>query len=479
MKDLTLIIIGKNSDIREDKNVEFFYTKGNNIKELIKIARGKYITFIKEEDKLSKDYLKLVLEKTKKEFDYCFINYIIEYDYKRDVSLSVNAPELADNKPYYGEYLFSYIFDTTKLQSVIDITNVKEFNDKIDSDFTKKDAIGTLIYYHNPKGSRNVKSIPYCDLKRNEYYKNIIYVGKGCAGIFNGYVSWVKNLGRCFGKKYQLTVLYDVIDKDVLKHFSKYCKCVKRTPEINYYTDRLLVTYSTYYYPKNIITLDQSYMFIHGNMSDYPNTRVFHDDLYTHYVAVSKISAKKAEGYFPTKNIEYIVNPFKLEKELVKPHLTLTSAFKYSDVKKPERVELMASILDELEIPYTWNLFTDQKENTNRGGLIYRARVSNPIPYVKDSDYFVLLSNSEAMPYCVMEAISVNTKVIVTPLEAYDELGIVNGKNGFIVPFEYFEEKNRKKLVSFVKKIYKEKEKKVKFKLKESLWDGYNDIFIK
>ena len=479
MKDLTLIIIGKNSDIREDKNVEFFFTKGNNIKELIKIARGKYITFIKEEDKLSKDYLKLVLEKTKKEFDYCFVNYIIEYDYKKDLNLSINTPELANNKPYYGEYLFSYIFNTEKLQSVVDIENKKEFNEKIDKEFTKKDAIGTLVYYHNPKGNRNVKEFIYTDLKRNEYYKNLIYVGIGCSGLFNGYVSWIKNLGRCFGKKYQITVLYDEIEQNVLKYFSKYCKCVKRDPNINYYTDRLLVTYATYYYPKNIITLDESYMFIHGNMSDYPNTRVFHDDLYTHYVAVSKVSAKKAEGYFPTKKIEYITNPFKLEKDLVKPHLTLTSAFKYSEVKRPERVELMASIMDELEIPYTWNLFTDQKENTNRGGLIYRKRTSNPIPYIKDSDYFVLLSDSEAMPYCIMEAIAVNTKVIVTPLEAYEELGIVNGKNGYIVPFNYFEEKNRKKLVSFIKKIYKEKEKKVKFKLKESLWDGYNDIFIK
>ena len=479
MKDLTLIIIGKNCDIREDKYIEFFYTKGDNVKELIKIARGKYITFIKEEDKLSKDYLKLVLEKTKKDFDYCFVNYIIEYEYKKDLNVSINEPELANNKPYYGEYLFSYIFNTIKLQSVIDITNPREFNEKIDSDFTKKDAIGTLIYYHNPKGDRNVKDLAYCDLKRNEYYKNLIYVGIGCSGLFNGYVSWVKNLGRCFGKKYQLTVLYESIDPNVLKYFSKYCKCVKRETGINYYTDRLLVTYSTYYYPKNIITLDENYMFIHGNMSDYPNTRVFHDDLYTHYVAVSKISAKKAEGYFPTKKIEYIINPFKLEKDLVKPHLTLTSAFKYSNVKKPERVELMAKILDELEIPYTWNLFTDQKENTNCGGLIYRTRTANPIPYVKDSDYFVLLSDSEAMPYCVMEAVAVNTKVIVTPLEAYEELGIVNGKNGFIVPFNYFEEKNRKKLVAFVKKIYREKEKKVKFKLKESLWDGYNDIFIK
>ena len=220
-------------------------------------------------------------------------------------------------------------------------------------------------------------------------------------------------------------------------------------------------------------------MFIHGNMSDYKNTRVFYDNIYTHYVAVSKISKEKAKGYFPTDNIEYVINPFKLEKELLMPHLTLTSAFKYSDVKRPDRVEAFAKILDELEIPYTWNIFTDQKENTNANGLIYRKRVANPIPYIKDSDYFVLLSDSEAMPYCIMEALSVNTKVIVTPLEAYDELGIVNGVNGFIIPFNYFEEKNKKKLVSLIKKIYKEKDKKFRYKLKETLWKDYNNIFIK
>lgn len=479
MKDLTLVIIGKECDIREDKNVEFIYTNGENIKELIKIASGKYIAFIKEEDKISKDYLRLLLEKTKKEFDYCFINYIIEYDYKHDINMSVNEYELAKNKPYFGEYLWAYMFNKKKLQEVIDIKDEETFNSKIDELFVNNTAIGPLIYYHNPRGKRNIKNLPYSDLKRNEYYKNIIYIGRGCAGIFNGYVSWIKNIGRCFSKKYEIAVIYEQMDQNVLKYLSKYFKCIQRYECINYYCDSLLVTYSTYYYPKNIITLDQSYMFIHGNMSDYDNTRVFHDDIYTHYVAVSKIAAKKAKGYFPTDKIEYITNPFKLDKELIKPHLTLTSAFKYSNVKRPDRVEKMAKVLDELDIPYTWNVFTDERENTNCNGLIFRKRVANPIPYMKDSDYFVLLSDSEAMPYCIMEAMSVNTKVIVTPLEAYQELGIINGKNGFVIPFNYFEDKNHKKLVSFVKKIYKEKEKSVKYKLKESLWDKYNDIFIK
>lgn len=479
MKDLTLIIVGKNNQIKEDKNVEFIYSTGDYFKRSIKIARGRYIAFIREEDKISNDYLRSLLEKTKEDFDCCFINYSVDYDYKSTVYFTTNETELADNKPYYGDYYWAYIFNKFKLQALMDIEDENIFNKTVDDLFKRRKAIGNLIYYHNPKGSKIVTDFVYSDIKKQEHYKNLIYMGGGCAGIFNGYVSWVNNLGRTFGKKYELTVLYDSIDPTVLKNFSKYCKCVKRKVNTNYTSDRLLVTYSTYYYYKNIINLDESYLFIHGNMSDYENSRVFHENLYDHYVAVSKTAAKKAAGYFPTKNIEYVTNPFKLEKELVKPHLTLTSAFKYSHIKRPDRVEMIASILDELEIPYTWNVFTDQHENTNKNGLIYRARVANPIPYMKDSDYFVLLSDSEAMPYCILEALSVNTKVIVTPLEAYSELGIVNGKNGFIIPFNYFEEKNRKKLVALVKKIYKEKEKAVRNKLNEKLWDGYNDIFTK
>ena len=479
MVDLTIIVIGKNSDIKKDKNVEFIYTKGINIKRLLKIARGKYIAFIQEEDKISKDYLKLVLDKTKEDFDSCFINYIIEYNYKKDVNLSVNASELCNIKPYYNEYLWSFIFKKSKLFKVMDINDETKFNEKVDELFIKRTAIGSLIYYHNPKGKKEVKDFPYTDNKRNDYHKNIIYVGNGCAGIFNGYVSWVTNIGRLFSKKYDVTILYDQIDSSVLKNISKFFKCIKRKNDTNYYCDSLLVTYSTYYYPKNIVTLDESYMFIHGNMSDYPNSRVFHDNIYTHYIAVSKTAAKKAKGYFPTKNIEYVLNPFKLERNLIKPHLKLTSAFKYSNIKRPDRVEKIANILDELDIPYTWNVFTDERENTNCSGLIFRNRVLNPLPYIKDSDYFVLLSDSEAMPYCILEALSVNTKVIVTDLEAYKELGLKNNQNATIIPFNYFDDKNKDKLKKLVRKIYREKDKKVKYRFDRKAWDKYNEIFKK
>ena len=252
MKDLTLIIVGKNNLITEDKNIEFIYTTGENITQLVKIARGKYIAFIREEDKIAKDYLKALIDKSKTEFDSCFINYIIEYDYKSETKLSINKDELSRNKPYYGDYYWAYIFNKSKLQELIDIKDEVQFNKKVDELFVNTTAIENLIYFHNPKGTRLVKDFVYSDIKRNEYYKNIIYIGIGCAGVFNGYVSWLKNIGRCFGKKYEITIIYESMHEKVLKSLSKYCKCIKRNNSINYYCDSLSVTYSTYYYPKNI-----------------------------------------------------------------------------------------------------------------------------------------------------------------------------------------------------------------------------------
>ena len=478
MIKLTVVILGKNIDKKEDKDIEFIYSNGTNILNDIENAQGKYITFIKEEDTISKNYLKTIYEKCKNDFDYCFINYDIKYNYKNKIKILINKNELKNNKPYYGEYIWSFILKKNKLEKLLSTNTQMKFNKMVDEEFKKVDAIGELIYFHNPDGNRIIKNFQFQDTKRNEYYKNIIYIGNGCNGLFNGYISWINNIGRCFDN-YDLVFLYDEINTKTLNNFLNYYKCIKRINNVNYVCDRLLTTYSDYYYPKNIFTLESNYLFIHGNMSDYENVRRYYDDIYTKYVAVSKIAAKKAKGYFPTKKIDYVINPFKLDNKLAKPHLRLTSAFRYSDVKRPDRVELMARLMTEMNIPYTWELFTDQKENTNVDGLIYRKRVDNPIPYVKDSDYFVLLSDSEAMPYCILESLAVNTKVVVTPLEAYDELGIINKDNGFIIPFEYFDEKDHTKLKEVIMQMYEQKDKKVKYNIDENLWKGYKDILKK
>ena len=479
MDDLLIVFLGKEQNIDLGDNISIVFSDGSDILEKVSKVRAKYVTFIKEDDKLDKNYLPLVVKKIKEDFDCCFINYVIEYDYKKDTKVLTDVHYLKDYKPYPGEYIWSFIFRRDLLLKILrNKTKIDDEYKYIDDMFKNTTAIGDIIYFHNPKGKRMVRNMFYEDIKRNEYLKNVIYVGQNCAGIFNGYISWIKHIGKCFGKKYDITFLYDNAQDVTLNAFKKYnIKCVRRSCSINYVCDRLLTTYSDYHYPKNIVTLEENSIFIHGNMSDYKDSMRYKNDIYSRYIAVAKTTAEKAKGYFPTKNIEYIINPYQLDKKDVMPHLKLVSAQRTSKIKCPERIEMIAEILDELGIPYTWNLFTDVNENTNKGGLIRRQRTTNPLPYIADADYFVLLSDSEAMPYCVLEALSVNTKVVLTPLKSYDELGIKNKKHGIIIPFEYFQEKNRDKLVEVVKKMYKEKDKTINYKINKNLFKGYNTVF--
>lgn len=480
MKDLVIVILGKEQDFKLNDNIQVIYSDGSNIKELVEKTHCKYITFIKEEDRIDKTYLEKVTEKIKEDFDCCFINYIIDYEYKNNMKVLTDPKELKDIYPYAEEYIWSFIFNRNKLFNILNVKTNKGINEIIEKEFEKRTAIGDIIYFHNPKGKKLVHNFMYTDIKRNEYYKNIIYFSTNCDGTFNGYISWVRNIGRCFAKKYDITMLYDSLNAKMARSFESYgIRCVKRSYTVNYMCDRLLVSYSDYHYPKNIFALEENYMFIHGNMSDYPNSAHYKNDIYSKYIGVSKITAKKAEGYFPTKKIDHVLNPFKIDNEAVKPHLKLVSAQRSSKIKCPERIEILANILDELEIPYTWNVFTDVNEGTNKGGLVYRHRTSNPMPYINDADYFVLLSDSEAMPYCILEALSLNTKVIVTPLPTYKELKIKDKTHGTIIPFEYFEKENKDKLVELVKRIYKDKDKKINFKLDTTLFDEYNNIFTR
>lgn len=472
---LSVIILGDKKDIiKEKENVEIIYSN-NNILENIKKAKGEYIVVINSADEIEKNYLEKILEKINNKPDCIFINYDIKYDYENNIKNIKNETILNQYNPHQGDYIFSYAYKKEKIVELLETEN--NFNEKAVELFKNKESITEIIYHHNPKENKLISNLPLLNKKNEIYYKNIIYMGSYCNGVFNGYITWIENLGKCFSKKYDITILYDEIYETTLMKFQKYFNCVKREENTNYLCNRLLVTYSTFYYPKNIIYLEENYLFIHGNMKDYPHSIKYKDDLYTKYIAVSKISAEKAKGYFNTQKIYYLYNPFILDDN-IKPHLKLVSAQRASDEKKASRIEAIANILNEEKIPYTWNMFTDKNEGTNKNGLIYRERTTNPYPFIKDSDYFVLLSDSEACPYVILEALELKTKVVVTPLEVHKELG-VNEDNSITIPFEYFNKENKEKLREIVLKMYKEKEKKFNYNYSSDMYKGYNILFKK
>ncbi len=479
MKKFSVVVLGDQCDVTAPDDVEIIYSDGTDLLGDVKKAETKYIGFINSSDYISPDYFDRIKEVIDEDFDTCYISGTINYEYLGIIKNLKNNKKLNERKPYASSYIWNYVFNREKLLILLICYSEVIFNQMVDKIIKKQISINNIIYYHNPKNKKYLRDTFLVDKKKTKHYKNIIYVGAYAGGTFNGYISWLNNIGKCFSD-YDITLIYDNIKEENLNKFKKYFRCIKYDKGINYTCDRLIVTFSTYYYPSNIYPLEENYLFIHANMSDYPNAMKYinnGDDIYTKYVAVSKTAALKAKGYFPTRNIEYIYNPLLIEN--VKPHLNLVSAQRSSNIKKIDRINIIAEILDELEIPYTWNVFTDKNEGTNRNGLIYRNRVINPLPYINDADYFVLLSDSEACPYSLLEALSLNTKVIVTPLEVYSELGVKDGENAFVIPFELFEEGNKKQLKELVLKIYEEKNREFNYWYGEERYEGYKNIFKK
>ncbi len=475
MKNITAFLINDKEYSYNDK-IEFKKYNSKTIIEDIENANSKYIHFIKDLSFLSDNYFSKITSITEQSFDVCFINYTIEIDNKTLSTEKLDTPEI-QRKPYVGNYIWCYIWKKERLLELL--KSKDKSNKKVDEIFTYINYIQEPLIHHIP-GKKIINNFIYTDEKKEIRRKNIIYVGTYCNGMFNGYITWLNNLGRCFNKDYNITILYDTIYEPTKKSFERYFEVLERKEDINYICNKLLTTYSTYYYPKNILVLDENYLFIHGNMSDYPNTRKYKYDNYTKYIGVSEISAKKAKGYFPTDHFDHIINPIKIDFDEVKSPLKLVSAQRNDPIKKGERIHCISQILDEENIPYTWNVFTDVCPYESRvyGGVVYRQSIPNPLGYINDADYFVQLSNSEACSYSVLEALALNTKVVLTPLDCYKEMNI-DKDQGIFIPFELFEPKNKEKLRKIVKKMYKEKDKKTKNKLTKEMYEGYKDLFIK
>lgn len=112
------------------------------------------------------------------------------------------------------------------------------------------------------------------------------------------------------------------------------------------------------------------------------------------------------------------------------------------NIKGLDRVVRCARILKNYGITFKWYILGDGddrvtvanriKENDVEDCLFLLGTISNPFPYVKAADLFVLLSRFEGKPICVTEALVLGTTPVVTNYPSAEEQ-IVHGKNGFVI----------------------------------------------
>lgn len=262
-----------------------------------------------------------------------------------------------------------------------------------------------------------------------------------------GVERWMYYIAKHYGKRKDFIVLYRDGNKAQIREIAKHCR-------IKYYDDEKVVCENAIFcYHFSIIGNIEAknyYHFIHGNIEAvkkiYPNMDMIAPPQITKQYSVSNITR---DGYKNVYGIDTEVfynildideprqltdeeNPFK-----DKSKLKLITASRLKDaIKGFDYMEAIAQELKKNNIPYTWVCFSDKPENVTDDNFIFLKPNLDILPYIKEADYLAQTSRDESYGYAIVEALMINVPVIVMDIPVLKELGIEDGKQGYVLPFD-------------------------------------------
>lgn len=243
--------------------------------------------------------------------------------------------------------------------------------------------------------------------------------------IIGGIETFILNYIELMADSYEIGIYCPKLPPEMAERITKKAKLFKGHELIK--CDTLIMVRMMDAKPKNVYYL-KSIRMCHACKSN-PVWRVF-DDCDT-VVHVSEASKKS----FQSKG-KVILNPL---KKSTKKALILVSATRIPALdkgKNAERMLKLAKMLNEAKIPFIWFNFSDAPLQNAPKGFVNVGTYEDTQPFIAKADYLILLSDQEGFGYCVLEALINKTAVICSPFETTQELGVIDGENGYIIPFD-------------------------------------------
>lgn len=144
---------------------------------------------------------------------------------------------------------------------------------------------------------------------------------------------------------------------------------------------------------------------------------------------VSKMSHETL-GDNPT-TIKNILLPRKETNKVLK----LISCTRIDGAKGWGRMKKMIEMMIGAGIKFEWNIFTNSPQKCDYEEVHFYKQRYDIWDWLASSDYTVLLSDSEGLPYTVQESLQYQVPCIVTDVGGCTEL-IKDGVNGYVVPLD-------------------------------------------
>ena len=244
-----------------------------------------------------------------------------------------------------------------------------------------------------------------------------------------GIETFFYQLGKKYGKDYDITLFYRTGDAKQVQRLSQYIRVRKYKDGMTIRCKRAFVTF--YSDILDHIEADEYYQMLHG---DYTAMQIYPKDhaKIGQRIAVSELVR---DSYLAAKGIDSIVshNPYTADKP--RKVLNLVSATRLTKEKGWERMLVLASALDNAGIPFQWTVYTDNPNKPcGNPSITLKPPRLDVLDFIANADYYVQLSDCEGYCYSVVEALCAGTPVIITDFPVAHEIGVINGKNGFILP---------------------------------------------
>ena len=243
-----------------------------------------------------------------------------------------------------------------------------------------------------------------------------------------GIETFIYNFCKTF-KDYDIIILYNEMDAKQIERVKPYCRIIKHNPKVPIYCDLLIINRVGDDLPKNV-----SY----GKTVQMVHTCNYLPSLHVPQNRDIKICVSDTvKSSFKDEAKESIVIKNLVPKNDHKRALLLVTASRFDTTEKGQKRMLkLATNLTEKNIPFLWIYFSNRELDNAPKNLIRMMPCLNVTDYISLADYLVQLSDVEAFCYSIAEALSLGVPVLTTPLDVLPELGFVDGKTGYTLPFD-------------------------------------------
>lgn len=288
-------------------------------------------------------------------------------------------------------------------------------------------------------------------------FKNIFYF----AGLnsIGGVETFFYYLARKY-RDWDIAIFYKEGDEEQIKRLRKYVRVIQ------FKGQRIQCERAFFNYNIDIIDYvdaDEYIQLVHGDYTKF-NIQVYVHPKITRFIGVSQLVCDTWEQV-TGKHAECIYNPIVIDKP--QKILHLISATRLTREKGADRIVILANALERAGVKFDWTIYTDARTPLPNKNIYFKEPRLDIYDYIADSDYLVQLSDTEGYCFSVVEALAMGVPVIVTDCPVFREIGVVDGKNGFVVPFDMSNipvEKIQKGLPKF------------EYKPKEDTW---GDVLVK